>query len=100
MIAQAPQTFDEAPSDVFRLQSSEKVSPGVAVRLPAWDHGVGHNQNRVGHGENCALLSAPRRETSVLRTEIGAFGARRGVGGLHYENRTRGKATSPGGISQ
>jgi hypothetical protein len=37
VIAQALQPFDEAPSGVFRLQPIEKVSPGIAVRLPALD---------------------------------------------------------------
>jgi hypothetical protein len=59
VIAQALQTFDEAPSGVFRLQSIEKVSPGVAVRLPALDHVVGHDQNRVSDGERCTLLAEP-----------------------------------------
>ena len=83
MVAELFQAFDESPSRVFRLQPVKKVGPGVAVRLLALDHVVGHDQHRVGDRENRALLAAPRRQPPVLRTEIGAFGARGGVAGLH-----------------
>jgi hypothetical protein len=52
------QSFDEAPNGVFRLQPVEKVGPGFTIRLFPLDHGIGYDQDRVGHRQNHAPLAA------------------------------------------
>ena len=79
MIAEAFQTFDQSASSVFRLQPVKKVGPGVAIGLLPLNHVVGHDQDRVGHCHNGALLATTCGEPPVLRLQIGALGPRGGV---------------------
>jgi hypothetical protein len=77
------QPFDEAPSGVFRLQPVKKVGAGFAVGFLALDHVIGHDEPRMGDGPNRALLAAPRGQPPILRTQVGTFCPRGGVGRLH-----------------
>ena len=78
------QAFDKPPSGVFRLQLIKKVAPGFTIRLLALDHLVGHDEYRMGHSHNRALLAAPCGEPPILGTSIGTPGPRGGVGCLNH----------------
>jgi hypothetical protein len=77
------QPFDEAPSRVLRLQPVKKVGSGFAIGLLPLEPVIGHDQDRVGHGQHCALLAAPAGPPAVLRTQLGLFGPDGRVSRLH-----------------
>jgi hypothetical protein len=70
VIAQAFQTFNQSPSGIFRLQSIKEVGSGVAVGFLTLDHVVGHDQDRVGHGENRPLLATATGQPFIPSTQI------------------------------
>ena len=76
MVAELFQSCDQAPSGGCRLQPVKKVGPGFTIRLLALDHGIGHDEQRMGDGPNRTRLPAPRGQLPVLRTEVGPFGPR------------------------
>lgn len=83
MVAEVLQSFDQPSSRVCRLQPVEKGGPGCAVGIVAFAEVMGHPEDGVGHRQQRALLAAPCDEPRVAGGQIGAFGPRGCMGGLH-----------------
>jgi hypothetical protein len=78
-VAQALEAVDEAPFHCLTIPLIEVIASQVAVDGPLCQHVIGNDQDGVGDGDGRLRPTTASRQSSVLRCEIGAFGAGRCV---------------------